>query len=271
MPHAIVNEIRMHYEVSGQGDLVLLINGLSAPAVNWTLQAKALERDFTVVVFDNRGVGETDMPAEPIYTTGQMADDAAGILRQVGIPRAHVVGASMGGTIAMELALRNPEMVRSLTLACTWAEADARFLHTIESWISLAYRVPLEERYRNVLYPWLYSPAFLARKESIEQVFQRSMSYPHQTKPEAIERQGRGIMQWNGTRVGTLGSIKVPTLVMVGKDDILTPPQFSRALATKIRRAKLVTLPVGGHGFFIEQADTFNRTLIRFLRSVRAK
>ena len=97
------------------------------------------------------------------------------------------------------------------------------------------------------------------------------MSYPHQTKPEAIERQGRGIMHWNGTRTATLGSIKVPTLVMVGKDDILTPPEFSRALARKIRRAKLVTLPVGGHGFFIEQAEAFNRTLVRFLRSVRAK
>jgi 3-oxoadipate enol-lactonase len=271
MPYAIVNKIRMHYEVSGHGDPVLLINGLSAPAVNWTLQAKALERDFTVVVFDNRGVGETDLPAEPVYSTGQMADDAAGILRQAKISRAHVVGASMGGTIAMELALRNPDMVRSLTLACTWAEADARFLHTIESWISLAHRVPLEERYRNVLYPWLFSPAFIARKENIEQVFQRSMGYPHQTKPEAIERQGRGIMQWNGTRVGKLGSIKVPTMVMVGKDDILTPPAFSRALAAKIRRAKLVTLLGGGHGFFIEQAEACNRTLIRFLSSVRSR
>jgi pimeloyl-ACP methyl ester carboxylesterase len=261
----------MHYEVSGHGDPVLLINGLSAPSVNWTLQAKALERHFTVIVFDNRGVGETDLPAEPVYATGQMADDAAGLLRHLEIARAHVVGASMGGTIAMELALRNPGMVRSLTLACTWAEADARFLHTIESWISLAYRVPLEERYRNVLYPWLFSPAFLGKKENMEQVFQRSMSYPHQTKPEAIERQGRGILQWNGTRVGTLGSIKAPALVMVGKDDILTPPAFSRALASKIRRAKLVTLPVGGHGFFIEQAEAFNRTLIRFLKSVRAK
>jgi 3-oxoadipate enol-lactonase len=271
MPFAIVNKIRMHYEVTGKGDPVLLINGLSAPAVGWTLQVKALAAHFAVITFDNRGVGETDLPAEPVYTTGQMADDAAGILREAKIARAHVVGASMGGTIAMELALRNPAMVRSLTLACTWGQADARFLHTIESWISLAHRVPIEERYRNVLYPWLYSPAFFGKKENIEQVFQRSMAYPHQTKPEAIERQGRGIMQWNGTRMAKLGTIKAPTLVMVGRDDILTPPEFSRVLAKKIPRARLVMLPVGGHGFFIEQADAFNRTLIRFLRGVRGK
>jgi pimeloyl-ACP methyl ester carboxylesterase len=176
----------------------------------------------------------------------------------------------MGGTIAMELALRNPRLVRSLALACTWAEADARFLHTVEAWIALSARVPIEERYRYVLYPWIFTPEFLAKKESVEQVFQRSMAYPHQTKAEAIERQGRGIMAWNGSRINRLGAIKAPALVMVGKDDILTPPAFSRALARKIRRARLVVLP-GGHGFFLEEADLFNRTLIRFLKSVRAK
>src|SRR5687767_13877460 len=102
MPFTIVNKIRMHYEVTGKGDPVLFINGLSAPAVGWTLQVKALAPHFTVVTLDNRGVGETDLPAEPVYTTGQMADDAAGILRELKIPRAHVVGSSMGGTIAME-------------------------------------------------------------------------------------------------------------------------------------------------------------------------
>jgi pimeloyl-ACP methyl ester carboxylesterase len=270
MAYAIINKIRMHYQVTGKGDPVLLINGLSAPSVSWALQAKALSEHFSVVVFDNRGVGETDLPGEPVYSTGQLADDAAALLRYLKIGRAHVLGASMGGTIAMELALREPRLVRSLTLACTWAEGDARFLHTIESWISLAYRVPIEERYRNVLYPWLFTPAFFARKENVEQAFQRAIAYPHQTKPEAIERQGRGIMAWNGTRVAKLGSIRVPTLVLVGKDDILTPPAFSKAVAGKIRGARLVVLP-GGHGFFLEHPELFNRTVVRFLRSVRSK
>lgn len=270
MAYAIINKIRMHYEVSGKGDPVLLINGLSSPSVNWLLQVKALAAHFTVIVFDNRGVGETDLPGEPVYSTGQLADDAAALLKHLKVGRTHVLGASMGGTTAMELALREPRLVRSLTLACTWAEGDARFLHTLESWISLAYRVPIEERFRHVLYPWLFTPEFFARKENVEQAFQRSIAYPHQTKPEAIERQGRGIMAWNGTRVAKLGSIRVPTLVLVGRDDILTPPAFSKALAKKIRGARLAVLP-GGHGFFIEQADLFNRTVLRFLKSVRSK
>jgi pimeloyl-ACP methyl ester carboxylesterase len=269
MPFAIINNIRMHFEVGGKGDPVLLINGLSAPAANWALQAKALAPHFTVVTFDNRGVGETDLPGEPVYSTGQLADDAAALLKHLKIARAHVVGASMGGTIAMEMALRQPRLVRSLTLACTWAEGDGRFLHTLESWISLAYRVPIEERYRHMLYPWLFTPEFFAKKENVELAFQRSMADPYQTKAEAIDRQGRGIMAWNGTRLAKLGGVRVPTLVLVGKDDILTPPAFSRQVARAIRRARLVVMP-GGHGFFLEHADQFNRTLLRFLKSVRS-
>lgn len=270
MPFAVINDMRVRYEVSGKGDPVLMINGLSAPHVSWALQAKALSPHFTVVTFDNRGVGETDLPPEPMYTTGQMADDAASLLRHLKIARAHVVGASMGGTIAMELALRHPRLVRSLVLACTWTAGDARFLHVIESWITLSARVPVEERYRSVLYPWLFTPEFFAKKDNVEQAFQRAMAYPHQTRPEAIARQGRGIPQWNGTRTKRLGAIRVPTLVLVGADDILTPPRFSRHVAKSIPRARLTVLP-GGHGFFLEHADVFNRTLLRFLKSVRSK
>ena len=270
MPYAIINKIRMHYEASGRGAPVLLINGLSAPAVNWAFQAKALAPHFQVVTFDNRGVGETDLPPEPVYTTAQMADDAAALLRHLTIGRAHGVGASMGGMIAQELALRHPRLVRSLTLLCTWVEADARFLHTVEAWISLAYRVPIEERYRYVLYPWLFTPGFFAKKENVETAFQRSLAYPHQTKAEAIERQARGILAWNGTRVKRLSAIRVPALVLVGRDDILTPPAFSKALVKRIRRARLAVLP-GGHGFFLENADQVNRTILRFLKSVRSK
>ena len=270
MPYAIINKIRMHYEVAGQGAPVLLVNGLASPAVDWGLQVRALTPHFQVVTFDTRGLGETDLPPEPVYTMGQMADDAATLLRHLKISRAHVVGVSMGGTVALELALRHPRLVRSLVLASSWAKADARFLHTIESWMSLAFRVPVEERYRYVFYPWLFTPEFFERKENVEAAFQRALAYPHRTKAEAIERQARGILAWNGTRVKRLGAIKVPTLVVAGKDDILTPPAFARALAKEIRRARLSVLP-GGHGLFVEQADLFNRTIIRFLRGVRSK
>jgi 3-oxoadipate enol-lactonase len=270
MAYAIVNGIRLHYDVAGAGDPVLLIAGLSMPGASWGLQIKALAQAFRVITFDNRGVGETDLPPEHVYTTGQLADDAAALLRELSIGRAHVVGVSMGGTVAQELALRHRELVRSLTLVSTWARGDARFVQIVESWTSLASRVPIEERYRHVFFPWVFSPAFLERKDNVESAFRRALAYPHQTKAEAIERQARGVFAWNGTRVPRLSAIRTPTLVVAGKDDLVTPPEFARALAKLIPRARLALMP-GGHSLILEQADRFNRTLVRFLKGVRAK
>jgi pimeloyl-ACP methyl ester carboxylesterase len=270
MAYATINKIRLHYEETGEGDPVLMINGLSAPAANWAFQTRALAPHFRVITFDNRGVGETELAPDPIYTMAQLADDAAGLLRFLKVPRAHVIGASMGGTIAQELAIRHGGLVRSLVLACTWTDGDARFLRTIESWMTLASRVPVEERLRHVLYPWVFSPGFLEKPEGVETALQRALAYPHQTKPEGIERQGRGLLAWNGTRTARLGALRVPTLVLVGKDDILTPPAFSRALARRIRGARLRVLP-GGHAFFVEEAEAFNQAVIRFLKRVRGR
>jgi pimeloyl-ACP methyl ester carboxylesterase len=270
MAYAILNGIRLHYEIAGSGDPVLLVAGLSMPGAMWSPQVKALAPSFRVITFDQRGVGETDLPPEPVYTMAQLADDAAALLRELKIPRAHVVGLSMGGTVAQELALRHREVVRSLTLVSTWAKADARFLQIVESWVSLASRVPIEERYRHVVFPWIFSPAFFERKDNVEAAFRGALAYPHQTKAEAIERQARGIFAWNGSRVSRLGAITVPTLVVGGKDDIVTPPDFARALAKLIRRARLTLMP-GGHWLILEQADTLNRALLRFLKGVRSK
>jgi len=270
MAYAILNGIRLHYEVAGTGDPVLLIAGLSMPGAMWAPQVKALAPSFRVITFDNRGVGETDLPPEPVYTTAQLAEDAVALLRELKIPRAHVVGLSMGGTVAQELALRHAQIVRSLTLVSTWATADARFLRVVESWASLVSRVPIEERYRHVFFPWIFGPAFFERKDNVEMAFRAALSYPHQTKAEAIERQARGVAAWNGTRVARLGTIKVPTLVVAGRDDIFTPPDFARALAKLIRRSRLSVIP-GGHWLILEQTEAFNRALIRFLKSVRSK
>lgn len=268
MPFAKINKIRIHYEVYGTGDAVLLLNGLSAPGVNWLYQVRDLSPRYQVITFDNRGVGESDLPRAEMYPMALMADDAARLLKQLGVRRAHVLGASMGGTIALELALRHPRLVRSLVLACTWAKADARFIRTVEAWVRLARTVTLEERFRDVLFPMVYSPAFFERPGALREGLIRVLAYPFPTTAEGLERQARGLLAWNGARVKDLGRIKAPTLVLVGRDDILTPPAFSRALARLIPRATLRILP-GGHGFFVEEASAFNRAVLAFLRRVR--
>jgi 3-oxoadipate enol-lactonase len=105
VPFASLNGIRIHYESRGEGDPVLLISGLSAPSANWFFQVQGLSPHWRVITFDNRGVGESDVPEAPSYPIAQMADDAAAVLEHLDIRRAYVVGHSMGGAIAMAIAL----------------------------------------------------------------------------------------------------------------------------------------------------------------------
>jgi 3-oxoadipate enol-lactonase len=267
MPYAALNGIRVHYETYGAGDPVLLINGLGGPAVSWLYQVRDLSKRFRVIAFDNRGVGETDLPDAPAYPTGQMAEDAQALLDHLEVRRAHVIGASMGGTIAMELAIRHPRRVRSLGLLCTWAQGDGRFLHAVQSWMAAAAVLSPEARFRYAIMPWVYTAKVLGDRGLVEDLVKRTMAYPFPTRAAAFERQGRGLLEWNGTRIKELRRLRIPTLVLVGRDDILTPPGFSRALARLIPRARLRIVP-GGHGFFIEEADHVNRALLRFLAQV---
>lgn len=268
MPYAQINGIRIHYEASGQGDPVLMINGLSIPAVAWAFQVRDLSPHHQVITFDNRGVGETGVVPGETYTIAQMAGDAVGLLDHLGLKKAHVLGTSMGSTIAQELALRHPKRVRSLVLGCTWVRGDGRFRYIIECWMRLAHRLTVEERFRDAVYPWAYSPALFERPGAVEELLKRTLAYPFQTKPEGIERQARGLLAWTRTRVKEIRKIKAPTLVLVGRDDILTPPAFAREVARAIPKAQLKILP-GGHGFFTEEPEAVNRAILAFLKKVR--
>src|SRR5215470_2280147 len=124
MSTAAINGIDVYYEEHGSGDPLLLIMGLAADSVAWMFQLPDFSAKYRTIVFDNRGVGRTSKPAGP-YTISQMADDAAGLLDSLDVRRAHVLGVSMGGMIAQEIALRHPERVRGLVLGCTYPEPDA--------------------------------------------------------------------------------------------------------------------------------------------------
>ena len=129
MPFADLDRRRIFFEEHGAGDPVLLVNGLGADHTTWGLQTEFLKNHFRVVVFDNPGVGQSEGPGGP-YTSELFADVAAALLRSRGIEQAHVVGASMGGIVAQQLALRHPELVRSLVMHCTWGRCD-RYLASL--------------------------------------------------------------------------------------------------------------------------------------------
>src|SRR5215211_420992 len=120
MPLASVNGLDLYYEETGSGPPLLLIAGLSGNTLGWAMLQPTLAERFRVIAFDNRGAGRSSAPPGP-YTTRRMADDAAALLDRLGVARAHVLGFSMGGMVAQELALHHPARVGRLVLYGTLA------------------------------------------------------------------------------------------------------------------------------------------------------
>ncbi len=129
MPFVESDGIDLYYEECGTGDPLLLLMGITARGAEWQKHADDWSKEFRCIIPDNRGVGLSGKPAGQ-YSTAQMADDHAGLLGKLGIKRARVVGCSMGSTIAQQLALRHPHLVRSMVLMCTWARCD-RYVHDV--------------------------------------------------------------------------------------------------------------------------------------------
>jgi pimeloyl-ACP methyl ester carboxylesterase len=222
----------------------------------------AFAERYRVIAFDNRGAGQTDAPDHP-YTTRMMADDACGLLDALAIDRAHVIGVSMGGMIAQELALTHPHRVRSLHLGCTLARPDASIQTLIAGWREIRRRVDREVSLR-ALGPWLFAArTYIERPEFVEMIVQNALAHPHPQTLTGYVRQGDAVATHD--TLDRLGALRCPTLVSVADEDILIPPRFSRQLADRIPGATFQTLPGAGHVYFWELPDHFNTLSLTFL------
>ncbi len=279
MSTATVGPVELYYEEQGSGDPLLLIMGLAADSTAWLYQVPDFARHYRTITFDNRGVGRSAKPAGP-YSIAGMADDAAGLLDVLAIERAHVVGVSMGGMIAQELALRHPARVRGLVLACTFPEPDANALRQSElSAGQLGGSVGADGAVQfdparldpmmlfQHLMPKVFSPQFLQQDlPKLMQLFGGALQWGFSM--DAILAQVAAVM---GHRtVDRLHQIQAPTLVITGDADLLVSPANSDILAREIPNARLVKVPGGSHGFNFEIPDVFNREVLSFLTGVDA-
>ena len=151
-------DIELWTERRGQGPDVLLIAGLGDPAEAWQPQLDGLSERYLVTAFDNRGAGRTPLGEGHHLSATTMADDAAALLRALEVSSAHVAGFSMGSAIAQELALRHPELVRSLVLVSTYARPDALFRSQLDFWRWLAEVAPSERAFFEAFFTWVYTP-----------------------------------------------------------------------------------------------------------------
>jgi 3-oxoadipate enol-lactonase len=268
MPHVRSSDgVRLHYGLTGRrnGPPVLLIQGLGADKHLWTMQRLALAPRYRTIALDNRGAGRSDKPYG-VYSLEQMADDALAVLDDADVDAAHVVGASMGGVIAQLLALRHPDRVRSLTLACTSCRHHPWRRQLLAEWAETAQAEGMGAM-TNTAARWTIGPRSFRRiSPAIGWLGPLALSRP----PHAFAAQVAAILAVSDDVGEQLAHITVPTLVMVGNQDILTPRGDSEELAERIPTAELVVISGAAHGFMVEHATTFNRVLLDFLGRAEA-
>jgi 3-oxoadipate enol-lactonase len=268
MPYARSTDgIRVHYEVFGRPNApaVLMIQGLGADKHGWDMQRFVLAARYRVIALDNRGAGRSDKPFGH-YSLEQMADDAISVLDAVGVERAHVVGASMGGAISQIVALKHPDRVRSLTLACTACRNHPWREELLTSWATRASEQGMGAMTREAA-RWVIGPrSFRRLLPAFGWLGPLAMGRP----THAFVAQVRAILATDETMADQLSTITVPALIMVGNQDILTPRGDSEELADRLPNAELVVISGAAHGFMVEHATTFNRVLLEFLGRVTA-
>ena len=263
MPIVKANDINIYYEVHGQGEPLLMIQGLNNYSGHWTILLPPFAREYQTIIFDNRGTGRTDKP-EPPYTMKMMAADAKGVLDAIGIARANVLGVSMGGMIAQEFALNYPDKVINLILGCTGCGGTHGVPATPESIAFLMNperaKLSVEQRARGTA-PWLWTQEYIDKHpEAVDDYVAITVKYP--TPLHGLNGQLQAVA--GGDTYDRLPQIKAPTLVIVGDSDRLIPPENSRIIASRISGAELVIIKNAGHAF--TQSPDAVKAILDFLK-----
>lgn len=266
MPTFTTDGFSTYYEDTGSGDPIVFICGLSADLQIWRFQAQALSRTHRVITYDNRGAGRTDAPDEP-YTIAQMADDLDALLGHLDIERATIAGWSMGGVIAQTLALAHPQRVGRLLLLGSFAAPDGYLNAAISNWLNVHRSNVGDEQVVRHAARLVYSPALVNQPRAYEAYIHVMLHNPYRQTDHGFFRQAAALLAYRAPeRLSELAVL--PTTVLVGEDDQLTPPYLSRQLADAISGARLQVLPAA-HSGFVERPEEWTAAIRNALQGTR--
>jgi pimeloyl-ACP methyl ester carboxylesterase len=262
MPRVRCNGLELHYADVGHGEPVVFLNGLAGDHLYWNGQLRAIGDRCRCLALDNRDAGQSEY-SPAAYTIADLADDVAALLAALGLPPAYVVGLSLGGMIAQELALRHPERVRGLCLSGTLARADDWFRATLATYGHIRRQVADTPAFFEALLPWLVSHRFFESATKVEWLRALLRQSPYPQRIDGFFRQFAAMERYDALE--RLGQLRCPVLVVVGEDDLIVPPRYSREIAARLPQARLELLSGVGHAPPIEDPRTFNRLLAGFL------
>jgi pimeloyl-ACP methyl ester carboxylesterase len=264
MPKVESDGLTFNYDVQGDGDPLLLIPYLAIDHACYAFQLPAYTEHFSCVAVDLPGVGESSKPPGP-YTTHGYADQVAGFMAAAGIERAHVAGVSLGAAVAMQLAARHPERVRSLSLHSAWHATDAYLTAVLEGWRTLARSLPtVADAVVMGIFPCCFMPEMYAeRPEFVETLTQFVHSRPAQPL-DAFLAQSDAVLGHDAS--AALGDIRAPTQITFGAHDLVTSTRFAQPLRDGIAGSELVVFDHLSHGALHEDPEAFNGATLEFLR-----
>src|SRR4051794_34319428 len=259
------NGQELFYQTHGDGPPLVLVMGIGYDSSLWTLQqVPELSTRFRVVLLDNRDAGRSSR-ADHAYTIADMADDVFGLLDALEIHRTHLLGLSMGSMIGIEFALRHADRLDRLVLAGPDAAPARSAVDPISIWNWVKANDPSGEVFGGQQFTWLFSTAFLRNHAAVRDTIALLASNPNPVEPEAYDRQAQAYLQFDA--LDRLDGIKAPTLIIVGEQDLLTPPWVAHEVARGIPRAllKIVTGDGSSHLVPLERPDEFNQLVTDFL------
>lgn len=261
MPTIEANGQTLYYEMHGEGEPLLAVMGLAADTTAWTLQVPAFAAHHQTVIFDNRDVGQSSM-ADGSYEISDMARDALAVADALELESFHLLGVSMGGAIAQEVALAEPERVLTLTLAVTWPRGGPWAVKLSELWGARVGQMSREQRVDELMLLTL-SEAFFENTEGVAWLRDLMLQYPYPQPPDAFARQLDASSRHDAR--DRLATLEIPTHVIGAEHDILVPVWKSRELAELIPEAQLTVLAGSPHGANVERAEEFNRAVLDFI------
>ncbi len=264
MPTSAANGVDLYYEEEGAGEALLLVQGLSYATPMWQWQFQGLKDSFRVIAFDNRGSGLSSKPDIP-YSVPMFAADAAALLDRLAIQSAHVLGISMGGIIAEELALSFPDRVRRLILCSTiFGGANARQPSSETLGYLMQYQETPSEEICRMEIGYGTAPGFC---ENHPERAARLVEFKLRTRPPRFAYM-RQLMSGVGySNEDRLRRLKIPTLIMVGRHDRILPPENANRLHTLIPGSQIRIFENSGHHPHIEEPEAFNQAVRDFLMS----
>ncbi len=272
MPEIEIPSARLHYATSGTGEPMLLIPGLGMDHTYYRLGAPLLSRHLQVLAVDPRGIGRSTKSPPP-YSVEGWADDFAALIDQLGFGPIHVLGSSLGGAMALALAQRHPDKLKSLIVVGGFSELDRATELNFRLRLRLIQKLGMSDEVADYMGLWTLTRKFI-NSDAGYAVMRANQANIRANSAESYSAFIDALLKWGRCQPGQeqepkfttlLASIKGPTLVVTSDNDHLIPRELSELIAARISGAKLVVMPGAGHIPFMEQPEQVTRIVLDFV------